>query len=192
MPIKKSTALSKFGGENGNFRRNLLFPNSEWYRSAGCTVAPPNVGPRMDPMVQTRGIMLKALGCSSFCGTSSATMVLMIPTLPLHAPCSDLIARAHGRDFERPKRTLVIMVQVRPINMTGFRPNRSEPRPHAMAVTHWLREKAADVRPAHFAIWSGGTLNDSIISGRYGKTDVKATGSAKRHIAARMGQSSTA
>jgi hypothetical protein len=35
-------------------------------------------------------------------------------------------------------------------------------------------------------------LNDSIISGRYGKTDVNATGSAKRHIAANFGQPTTA
>ena len=50
--------------------------------------------------------------------------------------------------------------------MAGLRPNRSDALPHAIAVTHWLSEKDADVNPAHFATWSVGTLKDSIISGR--------------------------
>jgi hypothetical protein len=41
----------------------------------------------------------------------------------------------------------------------------------------------AEVMPAQRAISFSGTPNHSIISGRYGKTEVKAIGSAKRHIA---------
>src|SRR2546423_12179848 len=110
------------------------------------------MGPRMLPILQTRGITLKALGCSSFCGTSSATMVLMIPTLPLHPPCSDLTARAHGKDCEKPKRTLVIMVQVRPSSMAGFRSNPTEARPPAIAGIQLFLGKAAAGEPAPLVI----------------------------------------
>ena len=47
-----------------------------------------------------------------------------------------------------------------------LRPKRSDARPHAMAVTHWLKEYMADTAPAQKAISASGTLNDSIISGR--------------------------
>jgi hypothetical protein len=40
----------------------------------------------------------------------------------------------------------------------------------------------AEVRPAHFATSDWGTPTLSIISGRYGRYEVTAMGSAKRHI----------
>jgi hypothetical protein len=41
----------------------------------------------------------------------------------------------------------------------------------------------ADVVPAQNATSASGTLKDSIISGRYGKIEVREIGSANRHIA---------
>ncbi len=139
-------------------------------------------------MLQTSGIRIKACGWSSLYGTNSATIVLMMPTLPLPAPDSALTAIAIGTLVEKPQTKLVIMVLVSPSNITGFLPNLSEARPQAMPVKHWENEKTADVIPAHFATSFLGTLKLSIISGRYGKTDVKATGSAKRHIAGLFNQ----
>ena len=72
----------------------------------------------------------------------------MIPTFPLLAPAKDLATIAQGSDCEKPKRRLAVMVQIMPTMMTGFRPNRSEALPQAIPVTHWLREKTAEVMPA--------------------------------------------
>ena len=58
-----------------------------------------------------------------------------------------------------------------------------------MAVTAWAIEKMAEVMPAQRAMSFSATPKDSIISGMYGKTDVRAIGSAKRHIAAFNSQS---
>ena len=44
-----------------------------------------------------------------------------------------------------------------------------------MPVRHWLSEKIPDVIPAHLATLFFGTLKLSIISGRYGNTEVNAT-----------------
>jgi hypothetical protein len=131
----------------------------------------------------TIGMIEKALGCSSFCGTNSATVVRMVPTLPLAKPPKARASRAASRVFEKPNRRLEVMVQTRPAKMVGLRPKRSAALPHRMPVSDCDSEKMADVVPAHWAILSVGTSNDSIISGRYGKTEVNAIGSAKRQIA---------
>jgi hypothetical protein len=52
-----------------------------------------------------------------------------------------------------------------------------------MPVQAWHMEKMADTNPAQRAMSFSGTPKNSIISGRYGFTDVRAMGSAKRHIA---------
>lgn len=62
--------------------------------------------------------------------------------------------------------------------MVGFRPIRSESMPQGTAVRLWAMLKTAPVRPAHCATFSRFTPKLRIISGRYGKTDVKARGSA--------------
>lgn len=108
---------------------------------------------------------LKAFGCSSLCGTNSATTVRMIPTFPFEAPAKDLAAIAHARFREKPKQRLASMVQTMLVRMMGFRPKLSEARPQAMPVRDWLKAKTADVMPAHFATSGLGTLKDSIISG---------------------------
>ncbi len=108
----------------------------------------------------------------------------MVPTLPLANPPNARERSAQRRVFEKPNSTLEIMVQNKDIRMVSFRPNRSDAWPHQMPVRDCDREKMADVVPAHCAILSVGTLNDSISSGRYGNTEVRATGSANRHIAA--------
>ena len=110
--------------------------------------------------------MLNALGCSSFHGTISATIVLMIPTFPFPAPANARIVIAIGTEVENPQTILVIIVFVMPSRMVGFRPSRSDAHPQGIAVTHWQSEKTAAVMPAHFATSAFGTLNDSIISGR--------------------------
>ena len=79
---------------------------------------------------------LKARGCKTFCGTISATVVRIIPTVPLLAPAKALAAIAHARERENPNRSDAHIVQNNPIKMIGFRPNRSEARPQAMAVIH--------------------------------------------------------
>ena len=108
---------------------------------------------------------LNAIGCNSFCGTSSATVVRIIPTFPFDAPANAREAIAHPRFSEKPKQRLASIVQTMLSRIMGFRPNRSEARPQAMPVRHWLKEKTAEVTPAHFATSVLGTLNDSIISG---------------------------
>jgi len=156
--------MRTLGRANGYFSNNLLCRNSA-NRSAGWTKMPPKDGPNMLPTVQTRGIMLNARGCSSFCGTNSATAVLMIPTFPFDNPCSDRMAKAQPSDLEKPNSTLVTIVQVRASKIIGFLPKRSDALPHAMPVRHCESENTADIRPAHFATWSVGTLKDWIISG---------------------------
>jgi hypothetical protein len=108
---------------------------------------------------------LKALGCSSLCGTISATVVRMMPTLPFPRPAKALATTAHGSDVEKPKRMLVVMVHIKPARMAGLRPNRSDIRPQMTPVRHWLREKTAEVMPAQYATLVLGTSKLSIISG---------------------------
>lgn len=69
--------------------------------------------------------------------------------------------------------------------IVGFLPNRSDALPHGTAVQLWANEKTADVMPAHLATSFCSTPKLLIISGRYGKTEVKASGSAKRATATR-------
>jgi hypothetical protein len=80
MPIKKRTLATMFGKRNGYLRKSQLCPNSLGKFSAGLAKKPPNDGPKIDPRLQTNGMIEKALGCSSFSGTISATIVRMIPT----------------------------------------------------------------------------------------------------------------
>jgi hypothetical protein len=60
--------------------------------------------------------------------------------------------------------------------------------PQGMPVRAWQKEKVAEVKPAQRAMSFSGTPNDSIISGTYGKMEVRAMGSAKRHIARRLSE----
>jgi hypothetical protein len=88
---------------------------------------------------------------------------------------------AHLRLLEKPKSMLDIMAHDNANRMIGFRPYVSDALPQGIAVRAWLTEKTAEVMPAHLATSLRGTLNDSIISGRYGNTLDKAMGSASRH-----------
>lgn len=72
-PTQKRTAATRFGSANGKRRRNSFLPNKLEYLFAGEARAPPRMGPKILPMDQTNGITLNACGCSSFCGTNSAT-----------------------------------------------------------------------------------------------------------------------
>jgi hypothetical protein len=58
---------------------------------------------------------------------------------------------AMGRLVDRPQTRNRIMVVKRPHMIVIFRPNVSDALPQATAVQLWATEKAADVRPAHFA-----------------------------------------
>ena len=91
---------------------------------------------------------LKARGCSIFCGTISATVVLRMPTVPLLAPAIDLANMAINSERENPKSRDAVMVHISPSIITGFRPKQSEARPQITPVTHWLSEKLAEVIPA--------------------------------------------
>ncbi|KAK5634908.1 hypothetical protein RRF57_010621 [Xylaria bambusicola] len=70
--------------------------------------------------------------------------------------------------------------------MIGFLPNLSEARPHGTAVRLCATEKTALVAPAHFATSFLSTPKLAIISGRYGYTEVMASGSANRATAEEM------
>jgi len=147
IPMAKKTAAMRLGSRNGNAVKSLLFSKRPGRLTAGLAKKPPNAGPRTEPMDQTRGMMEKARGWSTFSGTISATMVLIMPTLPLPAPESALAAMAQGKEVEKPQRMLKIMVDVRPIRIICFRPRASDARPHTMAVQHWLMLKTALVIP---------------------------------------------
>jgi len=118
-PMQNSTAATKFGSAKGNRVRNSFSPKSFGYLLAGEARAPPKMGPKTLPIDQTKGMTLNAMGCSSFCGTSSATtwriressisgethygpVVRMIPTFPLLAPASVRAMSAHARFCENP------------------------------------------------------------------------------------------
>ena len=73
-----------------------------------------------------------------------------MPTVPLLAPAMDLAVIAQGSDLENPNSTQADIVQLSPKRMIGFRPTRSEVRPHGMPVRHWLNENTADVTPAWY------------------------------------------
>ena len=135
-------------------------------------------------MVQTSGMILKALGCKCFWGTSSAVAVRMMPPLPPPSPAMALLMIAEVKVVEKPNIRLVIIVQKSPARIVRFLPKRSEARPQTIAVRNWQNEKLPAQIPAHLPISSLFTPKLSIISGRYGKTDVYATGSAKRQRAA--------
>lgn len=77
-PIQKRTAATMFGSANGNRFKITFSPNSVGYRLAGEANAPPRMGPKMLPMDHTKGITLNAVGCSSFCGTNSATGIMSV------------------------------------------------------------------------------------------------------------------
>ncbi len=106
----------------------------------------------------------------------------MSPTLPLLAPDRHRARTAQGNDLEKPQNKLVLTMASIPASMTGFLPKRSDARPQIIPVHAWLRENTADVMPAQSLTSPCGTPKLSIISGRYGKTDDKAIGSASRHI----------
>jgi hypothetical protein len=88
-----------------------------------------------------------------------------------------------GRFVLKPHKSIVHMVLNRPISTIGFRPYLSEATPQSRPVEAWHMEKIAEAAPAQRAMSFSGMPKDSIISGRYGKTEVSAMGSAKRHIA---------
>lgn len=76
------------------------------------------------------------------------------------------------------------MVLTNPIRMMGFLPNLSDAVPHGTAVALCDIENMAPVMPAHRATSFFSMPKLAIISGRYGKTDVNASGSANRATAA--------
>jgi len=103
---------TRFGRAKGYALKNLFSPNRCGYLAAGFAKAPPNAGPKILPIVQTRGMTLKALGCSSLSGTSSATVVLIIPTFPLLKPAIALANIAQIRVLENPNKMQAIIVQL--------------------------------------------------------------------------------
>ena len=135
-PIKKNILETMLGSAKGNLMSSLSWPKSFGCFAAGFAKAPPRAGPKILPIVHIKGMILKALGCRFLYGTISATMVRMIPTFPFEAPAIDLTIIAQVRDREKPKSRLVVMVQVKPIKIVGFRPKRSDACPQNTAVTH--------------------------------------------------------
>lgn len=119
----------------------------------------------MAPTVHTRGITENALGCSSFQGHSSATVVRSMPTLPLPAPPSARANSAMGRFVEKPHSSEVHIVFMSPSNIIGLRPYLSDAAPHNMPVKACEMEKTDEEKPAQRAMSGTGTPNDSIISG---------------------------
>lgn len=70
------------------------------------------------------------------------------------------------------------MVELSPIRMVGLRPILSDSRPHGTAKALCAIEKVEPTIPAHLATLFSGTPKLLIISGKYGKTEVSAKGSA--------------
>lgn len=70
------------------------------------------------------------------------------------------------------------MTLIKPSRMVGFLPILSESRPQATANMLCDTEKVDPTMPAHFATLFSGIPKLLIMSGRYGKTDVRANGSA--------------
>ena len=92
-----------------------------------------------------------------------------------------MIARtvmAMERLVDMPQARKHTMVLSKPTKMMGFRPILSEALPHGTAVILCETENMAPVKPAHFATSFSSTPKLLIISGRYGKTEVNARGSA--------------
>ena len=183
IPIENNVAATRFGGEYGYLSKKRSPRGFLGSILSGFDRAPPSVGPKMAPTEYTNGMTLNARGCNSFHGHNSATVVLNIPTLPFPNPCSALAVIAMGRLVENPHINMVTMVLNKPSRIMGFLPKRSEAIPHGIPVKACEIEKTAEVRPAQRAMSFSGTPNDSIISGIYGKTLVRAMGSAKRHKA---------
>lgn len=94
------------------------------------------------------------------------------------APIKNLTVMAMARLDAVPHITKQIMVEVSPINMVGLRPILSDSRPHGTAKRLCETEKVEPTRPAHLATLFCGIPKLLIISGRYGKTEVSARGSA--------------
>jgi hypothetical protein len=88
-----------------------------------------------------------------------------------------------GKLVDIPSISMEHMVLKSPRRMIGFRPYLSDAVPQISPVQAWQMGNMADVIPAQRAMSFLGMPNDSIISGRYGNTEVSAIGSAKRHIA---------
>lgn len=104
--------------------------------------------------------------------------------MPFPAPNNTRTVIAIGKLVETPQTKNRIMVVKSPVMIVGFRPKVSAAVPQETAVVLCATEKAADVRPAHFATSFCSTPKLRIISGRYGKTDVSAKGSANLAMAA--------
>lgn len=78
--IKKKRKATRFGKRNGYVTKSQLLPKRLGNCWAGLAKKPPKLGPKTEPILQTRGMREKACGWSSFHGTISATIVLIIPT----------------------------------------------------------------------------------------------------------------
>lgn len=154
-----------FGKAKGYLWNISQLPKISGCFTAGLASAPPKAGPKMLPIVQTKGIILNARGCSSFSGTSSATMVLIMPTLPFMSPKNTRAVSRVVRDLENPNTREKIMVDARPRRMAYLRPYRSENVPHCTAMMHWHPARTADDIPTHFATSFLRTPTLSIISG---------------------------
>ena len=134
MLMRKNPAATRLGKANGYLLKNLLLPNTRGYLWAGSASAPPKPGPSTEPMLHTSGMILYARGWSSFWGTSSATAVLIKPTLPLLAPERHRARTAQDNDLEKPQKTAELTIAVIPARITGFLPKRSDARPQNKPV----------------------------------------------------------
>lgn len=103
--------------------------------------------------------------------------------MPFPRPIKNRAMNAWTRVLEVPQSRKQNMTFTRPSRIVGFRPILSERRPQIMADILCDTEKVLPTKPAHFATSFSGTPKLLIISGRYGKTDVRASGSANLTIA---------
>lgn len=79
--IRKKTVARRLGRAYGKRIKYSILPKTLGKFLAGLEKKPPNGGPTTEPNDQTRGMMENARGWSSLSGTSSATMVRMMPTI---------------------------------------------------------------------------------------------------------------
>lgn len=84
-------------------------------------------------------------------------MVLITPTFPLSAPPIILNIKACQKFCANPNPKQEIAVPLRPINRTLFLPDRSENRPHNIAVVNWAKANEPAIIPAWDAMVESGS-----------------------------------
>ena len=134
------------GSRNGKVVKNHTPPNTLGYCVAGCASTPPSDAPttRPSPVAMPMKENARAWFVSS---VSSASAVLVTPTLPFSKPHANLAVSAMPKLPLAPYARLESTVPNRPHSMVRRRPYRSDSHPHAMAPLKAPTWNAPSMRP---------------------------------------------